>query len=104
MSVSKKFLKTKNSFKCTFRLPKSAAPDSEKVFIVGEFNDWAPEATPMQKLKSGDFKAELELEPGKSYQFRYLIDKERDVWENDWEADAYVPAPGMSVENSVVQL
>jgi hypothetical protein len=31
----------------------------------------------------------LELEPGREYQFRYLINGEH--WWNDWNADDYVP-------------
>jgi hypothetical protein len=41
----------------------------------------------------------VELESGKEYQFRYLINGE--TWENDFEADAYAPTP-FGVENSVV--
>jgi hypothetical protein len=31
----------------------------------------------------------LELEPGREYPFRYLVNGEH--WCNDWHADAYVP-------------
>ncbi|MAZ66800.1 MAG: glycoside hydrolase [Kangiellaceae bacterium] len=100
MSLSKRFLKSKPVCKVTFRLPAEAAPEAEKVTIVGEFNDWDKAATPMQKLKNGEFKLTIDLETGKEYQFRYLIDDE--TWENDWDADKYVPAEGS--DNSVVDL
>ena len=41
--------------------------------------------------KDGSFSAKLELDAGREYQFRYLIDGSR--WENDWKADKYIPAP-----------
>jgi len=102
MSIKKQYLKSKGVCKCTFRLPKAAAPAADLVHIVGDFNDWSNEATPMTRLKSGEFKVELALEPGKQYQFRYLIDQ-RD-WENDWEADSYTPSTAFPAENSVVSV
>ena len=53
----------------------------------------------MKKLKDGTFKTTIDLEAGKEYQFKYLIDGK--VWENDWSADKYVPNEFTS-ENSVV--
>jgi len=97
--IKKVYLKSKDVCKVTFRLPKIAAPGAKKACIVGDFNNWNIYATPMKKLKSGDFTITLELEPGEEYQFRYLIDDDR--WENDWNADKYVKSPFGS-ENSVV--
>jgi 1,4-alpha-glucan branching enzyme len=102
MAIKKKFLKSKPICKCTFSLPKAAAPDAKKVTLVGDFNDWQPEEHTLKQLKSGEFKIDLDLETGKEYQFRYLIDDE--TWENDWQADAYVPVPEFSTDNSVVAL
>ncbi|MHA7880768.1 MAG: isoamylase early set domain-containing protein [Saccharospirillum sp.] len=102
MSLKKRYLKSRPVCKCTFILPKDAAPDARQVSLVGDFNHWQTESTPMKRLKTGDFKLELALETGRTYQYRYLIDGE--LWENDWAADAYVPAPGLPAENSVVQL
>jgi len=102
MSIKKQYLKKKPICKVTFRLPKEAIEGAKNVTIVGDFNDWSEEATPLKPLKSGDYKALLELEVGKSYQYRYLIDGE--TWENDWAADDYVASPFSDVENSVVEL
>lgn len=102
MSLKKQYLKSKDQCKVTFRLPKAAAPDAATVHIVGEFNNWSTVATPMQRLKSGDFKAIVSLAPSRSYQFRYLIDQTS--WENDWEADSYVQSDYGNCENSVVAL
>ena len=100
MSLSKQTLKTKPITKVTFRLPAEAAPEAETVFLVGDFNDWDPKATPMKRLKSGEFKVTLDLEAGQEYSFRYLIEGKE--WENDWAADHYVPSGIEGAENSVV--
>ena len=100
VGIKKDYLKRKEVCKVTFRLPRIAATDAKNVCIVGEFNDWNIYANPMKKLKSGDYTITLELEPGREYQFRYLIDETR--WENDWNADKYVKSPFGDSENSVV--
>jgi 1,4-alpha-glucan branching enzyme len=69
----------------TFRLPK--AVDAREAAVVGEFNDWSTSATPMVETDDG-FAVTVELEVGRRYRFRYLLDGNR--WENDWAADAYV--------------
>ena len=100
--IKKQFLKTKPEANVTFNLPKEAASEAKKVALVGDFNDWDTTATEMKKLKTGAFKATIKLETGKEYQFRYLIDGE--TWENDWEADKYVPNNLSFEDNSVVEL
>jgi len=100
MSLTKQYLKSKQLCKVTFRLPAEAAKEANTVHIVGDFNSWDIYAIPLQKLKDGTFKVTLELEPNREYQFRYLINEE--TWENDWEADKYVPTPYGNAENSVV--
>jgi 1,4-alpha-glucan branching enzyme len=100
MSIKKQYLKSRPVCKVTFRLPKKAAGSAKAVHIVGEFNDWNIYATPMRGLKSGEFAVTLDLDIDREYQFRYLIDDQ--VWENDWDADKYLPTPFGDVENSVV--
>ena len=98
--IKKQFLKSKPVCKATFTLPAEAAPQAKQVAIVGEFNAWnVKDGVKMKKQKGGSFKAIVELETGKEYQFRYLVDGE--TWVNDWEADAYAPT-SFGVENSVV--
>jgi 1,4-alpha-glucan branching enzyme len=97
--IKKQYLKMRKTCKVTFRLPKVAAPNAKVVCIVGDFNGWSIYANPMKKLKTGDFTITLEVEPGREYQFRYLIDEYK--WENDWNADKYVKSPYGS-DNSVV--
>ncbi len=100
VGIKKEYLKSGGVCKVTFRLPKIAATNAKTVCIVGEFNNWNIYANPMKKLKSGEFTITLELEPGREYQFRYLIDEH--TWENDWSADKYVKGPYGDSDNSVV--
>lgn len=95
--MKKQYLKSKAICKVTFYLP--AAVKAETVHLVGDFNNWDERATPMKKLKDGRFTVLLELESGREYQFRYLVDQSE--WHNDWEADKYVPNP-FSGDNSVI--
>jgi 1,4-alpha-glucan branching enzyme len=102
MSLNKRYLKSKPLCKVTFKLPKEAAPYAGSVFLVGDFNAWDKQATPMQRMKNGSFCATLDLPTGSTYQFRYLRDD--GSWENDWQADGYVPNPFGDGENSVVHI
>ena len=97
--ISKKFLKSKPVCKATFSLPAEAVAAAKKVELVGDFNNWDAEAGISMKKQKDVFKTTLDLETGKEYEFRYLLDGE--VWENDWAADKYVATP-FGVENSVV--
>lgn len=100
VGIKKEYPKSKNVCVVTFRLPKIAASDAKSVFIVGDFNDWNIHTNRMKKLKNGDYSIKLELQPGKEYQFRYLIDESK--WENDWNADKYVRSPYGDSDNSVI--
>jgi len=100
MSLKKQFLKSRPVCKVTFRLPKKAAKAAETVHVVGEFNNWDVYATSMKCLKNGSFTVTIDLEQGREYQFRYLIDET--IWENDWDADKYLLSHFGNCENSVV--
>jgi len=64
----------------TFELP--ASTWAERLNLVGEFNNWDTMATPMTRDRAGaDWKAAVELETGRRYRFRYLIDGKE--WLND---------------------
>jgi 1,4-alpha-glucan branching enzyme len=89
--ITKKYLKNRPACKVTFSLPKEAAPEAESVFILGDFNNWSPEANPLTRLDEGNFTITLELEIGRAYRFRYMIDGWK--YENDWFADRYEPNP-----------
>jgi hypothetical protein len=44
----------------------------------------------------------LNLEKGREYQFRYLLDNKN--WENDPSADGFAPTPFGDSENSIITL
>ena len=54
----------------------------------------------MNRLKNGAFTTTIDLENGREYQFRYLLDENH--WENETEADKFVPSPYGDSNNSVV--
>ena len=100
MSIKKQYLKSKPICKVSFKLPEEMANSARTANIVGEFNNWDTSATPMKRFKNGSFSITLDLEQGKEYQFRYLLDKKN--WETDFSADKYAPTPFGNSENSVV--
>jgi 1,4-alpha-glucan branching enzyme len=95
--LKKEHLKTKPVCKVTFTLPE--AVKAETVYLVGDFNEWNETKTRMKKLKNGRFTVTLELEKGREYQFRYLVNGNE--WHNDWDADKYASNP-FGGDNSVV--
>lgn len=102
MALKKLYNRTQQTCAVTFTLSTEAANGAETVWLVGDFNNWSSSETPMKKKKDGTFSVKLTLESNKEYQFRYLLDGKK--WENDWEADEYVPAPFSYADNSVVRL
>lgn len=81
-----------------FSLPPEV--EATHVAVCGEFNDWEARL-PMKRVKGGEWRASVSLEPGRSYRFRYLLDGS--CWENDRAADGYQPNPFGS-EDSVVEV
>lgn len=103
LMLKKRYVKTRDVYKVTFRLGKNEQPEYEveTAHLVGDFNDWSRTDTPMRKLKNGDFKVNLDLEPGKKYEFRYLLNSKK--WYNEWEADEYIPGE-FGKDNCVVEI
>lgn len=102
MSIKKQFLKSKPLCKVTFRISEKIGTSAKMAHLVGEFNGWSFLATPMRRLKSGAFTATLDLNQGREYQFRYLLDKK--TWKNNAEADKFAPTPFGDSDNSVIVL
>lgn len=100
MALKKKALKSKPICKVTFVLSREQAKEAKNVHLVGEFNDWAMDATPMRRQKNGSYSVTLDLATGREYQFRYLIDGE--IWISDPESDRHAFSPFGDCENSVV--
>ena len=49
------------------------APDASSVFVAGTFNDWNPDATPLQRDREGNWSVTLPLTPG-HYEFKFVVD------------------------------
>jgi 1,4-alpha-glucan branching enzyme len=75
--------------------------DARTSAVCGEWNDWSADADIMRREAEGGFSLTVDLDAGRAYRFRYLLDGQR--WDNDWAADAYVPN-GFGGEDSVVDL
>lgn len=101
MALRKQQLKTKPVCKVSFKINNTEANGAQTAFLVGDFNDWQTNAEPMKRLKDGSFSVTLDLESGREYQFRYLLDGEQ--WVNDDGADRYVFNPYGNCDNSVVE-
>ncbi len=80
----------------TFAMPGVIWADS--IHLVGDFNGWDERATPLRQTEHG-WMVTLELEAGRAYQYRYLINATE--WRNDWQADTYAPNQ-FGGDNSVV--
>jgi hypothetical protein len=64
--------------------------------LLGEFNNWdEKKGIILKKKKDGSLKTSLDLDAGKSYQYRYLLDDGR--WVNDERVN-----PEVHIENCVV--
>ena len=57
--------------------------------VCGDWNEWSAGTDVMRRDAAGGFSVTVDLQAGRIYRFRYLLDGER--WDNDWAADAYVP-------------
>jgi len=90
MSIKKQFSKSKEVCKVTFTVAKETADGAKQISVLGDFNGWTNESNPLKKQKDGSFRTSIDLENGKTYQFRYLVDNTS--WANDEEADDHVPS------------
>ena len=95
--MKKTYTKTGRSCRVTFELPPQT--NTETVALCGEFNEWDPTKHPMKRRRDGSFSLAVSLKPGEEYRYRYLLDGEK--WENDWDADNYIPNV-FGTEDSVV--
>jgi predicted flap endonuclease-1-like 5' DNA nuclease len=87
--------------KVTFILPAEIVANASNGLLLGEFNNWDKETGfSLKKSKDGSMKATIELEAGRSYEYRYLLDGGR--WENDQTAEQYAHVHGLNVVNCVI--
>jgi len=76
-------------------------PDAEKVYLVGDFNNWSPTADPMSdKNGDGEWTLFFPLPPG-SYQYKFVVDGV--YWIPDPRNPVSVP-DGFGGRNSVISV
>lgn len=50
-----------------------AAPQATRVSVVGDFNQWNPDANPMEKAFDGSWQASISIKHG-HHQYAFLVD------------------------------
>lgn len=68
----------------------TATGKAKAVCLVGDFNEWDPDKTPMKKRKDGVWAVTLRLPKEQRYQYRFVVDGE---WLTDTDNDLVVPNP-----------
>lgn len=77
---------TKGKARVTFTVDPQVG--AQAAAVCGEWNEWSEDADVMQRDAKGGLSVTVDLDAGRAYRFRYLLDGQR--WDNDWAADAYV--------------
>jgi 1,4-alpha-glucan branching enzyme len=95
--LKREVTKNKKQVKITFVVPDN--PEHARISVVGDFNDWDPEANKLIRRSNNTRSVSVVLDVGKQYAFRYRT--EDDQWFNDEAADAYV-VNEHGTENGVV--
>ncbi|GEM_PF-533151 len=73
----------------------NATPETKKVYLVGDFNEWDTQSESMTKRK-GQFSKTMRLAPGQ-YQYKFVVDGE-------WKVDPAAPLvrSGLGSTNNVI--
>jgi 1,4-alpha-glucan branching enzyme len=82
----------------SFAIPASLWAD--RVHLVGDYNGWDRESLPFRFNGRDDWQVEVELERGREYHFRYLIDGNH--WRNDRHADLHSLGAGGMLDSVVI--
>ena len=98
--MKKTYSKTTLECKVTFQISAEILSGSKNVCISGDFNGWSLDANPL-KVAKGEGSISLVLEPGREYQYKFVIDGNR--WENDPEANRFV-SNEFGEANSIVEV
>ena len=49
------------------------APEANAVFVAGTFNDWRADAVPLKRESNGQWRATIQLPPGR-HEFKFVVD------------------------------
>ncbi|WP_336514832.1 helix-hairpin-helix domain-containing protein [Pollutibacter soli] len=91
------------SKKVKFILAAEIVANATECLLLGEFNNWDKEnGFTLKKGKDGSFQTTVDLEEGRTYEYRYLLNDGR--WVNDGNAQYYSPVPGLYVDNCVISV
>ena len=89
--------------KITFTLPAANIIGADGCVLLGEFNNWnLEEGYYLAKQADGSMTAEVELEAGKEYQYRYLLSNGR--WVNDDAEKMTSEMSGYPVVNCIIRV
>lgn len=102
MSIIKNYQPAKGTCKVTFTYSLTPTSKVKSVQVLGDFNNWDAKKGPKMKVSKSVFSTDIELKSGQKYEFRYLLDGL--TWDNDHNADSYVPSPFGGIHNSVIVL
>jgi hypothetical protein len=62
-------------------------------------NNWDRDSLPFRHTRAGNWEIEVEMDQGREYRFRYLLDEVH--WRYDWHADKHAPnSKGVSTPSS----
>ena len=87
--------------KVKFILTPEIVGDATDALLLGDFNNWDPNAGIGLKVqKDGTLAATVALEPGKTYQYRYFLSDGR--WVNDANAAQYAFDAVFHIDNCVI--
>jgi len=75
------------------------APEAKEVYLAGDFNFWNNQSLPMKKAKSGVWKTEIKLLPGR-YEYKYFADR---TWVEDIPGAELIPNP-FGTQNFVISI
>ena len=98
--IERKYSKDQSKCRITFWLPREFAPEARCIAVAGSFNGWNQYSHLLSKLENGELSLVVEVEAGREYEFRFIIDETR--WENASNADRYVWSDIGNCENSVI--
>ncbi len=82
--IHKQHSPTSGHVRVRFQLPSCIWAD--RIFLVGDFNNWDQKATPLRQERSGNWMVTLDLPEGQRFEFCYLIDGN---WQTDYNADGF---------------
>ena len=98
--ITKTYSKTGKSCRVTFKYTPETE-GTEKVVLLGDFNEWGAEKLEMKKRKAGHFSVSVQLDAKRDYQFRYFINDQE--WSNGEGADSLTPNT-FGTKNAVLSL